>query len=115
MLRGGHVALVVGDVGTAVRFYVESLGLKLVEEREGRAIVDAGDGFRIALSTTGARGPRESGAGITLYPKLPLDEALAIFENRGIDFVVETDGAFRRAAFRDPDGNALAFEEPSSG
>src|SRR5947207_136105 len=63
MIRGGLVTLFVRDVEHAVRFYVESLGMKLVEQAgTGWAVIDAGDGFRIGLhkggSDEGMRGPR---------------------------------------------------------
>lgn len=94
MIRGGVVRLPVSDVGRAVRFYVETLGMKLValDEQAGQAVIDAGDGLRLEL----ARGP----AAVGLVPKIPLEEATAILENRGVAF----DGSHR---FTDPDGNVL--------
>lgn len=96
MIRGGMVTLAVRNVGEAVRFYIETLGMKLVEERAGSSILDAGDDFLIELrpGTPGAAVP------ITFFAKVPLAEAIAIYENRGIVFT--TDGVFN-----DPDGNPL--------
>ena len=116
MIRGGLVTLFVRDVGTAVRFYVETLGMKLVEEGgAGWAVIDAGDGFRIGLHqtqasamdpvTTGNRGALTPSIGLT--PKVPIREAIAIYENRGVVFDVKDDGPVTLAHFRDPDGNAL--------
>ncbi len=102
MIRGGLVTLYVRDVGEAVRFYVETLGMKLVEERAGgAAVIDAGDGFRLGLEKRSEKGAGAPPVG--LHPKLPLKEAIAIFENRGIRFSLEGD----RAVFEDPDGNRL--------
>ena len=115
MIRGGLVTLFVRDVGRAVRFYVETLGMKLVEEGgAGWAVIDAGDGFRIGLHeasaidpsvTPGSRGAFMPSIGLT--PKVPIREAIAIYENRGVVFDVKDEGPVTLAHFRDPDDNAL--------
>jgi catechol 2,3-dioxygenase-like lactoylglutathione lyase family enzyme len=115
MIRGGLVTLFVRDVGKAVRFYVETLGMKLVEEGgAGWAVIDAGEGFRIGLqqTETSAMDPVSESRGaltpsIGLTPKVPIREAIAIYENRGIVFDVKDEGPVTLAHFRDPDGNAL--------
>src|SRR5436190_147672 len=105
MICGGLVTLSVKDVAASVRFYIETLGMKLVEEGGPKwAVIDAGDGFRIAL--------REGKGGVTgssvgLLPKVPLKEAVAIFENRGLSFAVSEEGSNTIARFADPDGNSL--------
>ena len=116
MIRGGLVTLFVRDVGLAVRFYVETLGMKLVEAGgAGWAVIDAGEGFRIGLQEmqTSAMDPVSSGSrgaltpSIGLTPKVPIREAIAIYENRGIVFDVKDEGPITLAHFRDPDDNAL--------
>jgi catechol 2,3-dioxygenase-like lactoylglutathione lyase family enzyme len=108
MIRGGLVTLPVGDVRAAVRFYVETLGMKLIDEPEGEAaILDAGEGFAIALRPGAARLPEGT---LTLRAKVPIDEAIAIYENRGVTFFeVERKERGTIARFRDPDGNLLAL------
>lgn len=113
MIRGGNVTLLVRDVGASVRFYVETLGMKLVEEGgPAWALIDAGEGLQIGLHAekapapgTGARGRSAPSVGLT--PKIPLDEAIAILENRGVTFHVHVEGPRKLAFFQDPDGNAL--------
>lgn len=113
MIRGGLVTLFVRDVGRAVRFYVETLGMKLVEESGADwAVIDAGDGFRISLRretdmapSTGGRRPFSPAVGLT--PKVPIREAIAIYENRGVVFDMKEEGPVTLAHFRDPDDNAL--------
>lgn len=125
MIRGGLVTLPVRDVAQAVRFYVETLGMKLVAESPELTIIDAGEGFLIALrarpSGAAARGASGAAAAssssapasdvegfptVTLTTKLPFDETVAILENRGVSFIeARTSGA--SASFRDPDGNLL--------
>jgi len=123
MISGGLVTLFVDDVGTSVRFYIETLGMKLVAEAgQARAVIDAGDGFRIALErgtppspaprtdssiTTPRSVPAAPSSSIGLFPKVPLREAVAIFENRGIAFEIVDEAARTLARFRDPDGNSL--------
>lgn len=115
MIRGGLVTLYVRDVSHAVRFYVETLGMKLVEEATAAnvtwAVIDAGEGFRIGLHAGDATLHGAGAPSIGLSPKLPLDEAVAIFENRGVVFTRKEEGAVRLANFADPDGNALYLFE----
>ena len=109
MIRGGLVTLFVHDIDKAVRFYVETLGMKLVEEAgSGWAVIDAGEGFRIALHEGGAIEGRGAFApAVGLYPKVPIAEAIAIYENRGVKFETKDDGPGTCAHFRDPDDNVL--------
>jgi catechol 2,3-dioxygenase-like lactoylglutathione lyase family enzyme len=112
MIRGGVVTLFVRDVGRAVRFYVETLGMKLVDQAgDGWAVIDAGEGFRIALQQGPARlegeGRGACAPSVGLYPKVPIAEAIAIYENRGVKFDVADDGPLTLAHFRDPDDNVL--------
>lgn len=109
MIRGGLVTLRVHDVGRAVRFYVETLGMKLVEETGGGwAVIDAGEGFRIGLTQGPAvEGRGAGGPSVGLIPKVPILEAVAILENRGVSFDVKEQGPVTLAHFHDPDGNPL--------
>jgi catechol 2,3-dioxygenase-like lactoylglutathione lyase family enzyme len=110
MIRGGVITLRVKDVGASVRFYVETLGMKLVSERERSAILDAGDGFQVALESAVGALPATSSVRVDFTTKVPLREAIAIYENRGVVFE-EHDGI---ASFRDPDGHLLSLTAPAS-
>ena len=102
MIRGGLVTLFVRDVASAVRFYIETLGLKLVDQTAEACVLDAGASFLIELRVgTPAQGPA-----LTLFPKVPLAEAISIYEMRGVSF--GDDGGFA-----DPDGNRLRLRAPS--
>ena len=78
MIRGGLVTLFVRDMKRAVGFYVETLGLKLVEDGGPHwAVIDAGEGFRIGLHAS-AESSSEAKAGapsVGLTPKVPILEA----------------------------------------
>jgi catechol 2,3-dioxygenase-like lactoylglutathione lyase family enzyme len=113
MIRGGIVTFVVQDVAASIRFYVETLGLKLVAERGADwAVVDAGEGFRIGLrrATQASRGDGQ-GPGVGLVPKVPLEEALAVFRNRGVSFEMQEDDLATQARFCDLDGNLLYLRQ----
>ncbi|HEY8078073.1 MAG TPA: VOC family protein [Labilithrix sp.] len=111
MIAGGQVTLFVRDVPSAVRFWIETLGMKLVEEDKGYAVIDAGEGFRVALHSGGAAATAKGSPKVGLYPKMPIDEAIAILENRGIKFEVVRDAKITIANFRDPDGNLLYLRQ----
>ena len=109
MIRGGAVVLNVSDVERAVRFYVETLGMKLVEEqRDGTSVIDAGEGFHIALHKGDSPGTAPAPV-VQLFPKIAIDEAIAIYENRGVAFSIERSGDAVIARFRDPDANQLSL------
>lgn len=98
------VSLLVSDVGRAVRFYIEDLGMKLVEERPDAFVLDAGDAFLLELR----KGTPVKGAPpVTLFPKVPLAEARSIYEMRGVKFDAEN-------VFHDVDGNALRLASHSA-
>lgn len=114
MIRGGLVTLCVRDMDRAVRFYVETLGMKLVEEAgTAWAVIDAGEGFRIGLARIAPGAAVEGRGGFTpsvrLLTKVPILEAISIFENRGLHFEVKEEGPSTFAHFRDPDDNLLCL------
>jgi catechol 2,3-dioxygenase-like lactoylglutathione lyase family enzyme len=109
MIRGGIVFLNVSDVARAVRFYIETLGMKLVAESEGSSVLDAGDGFLVGLRS--GEIARASATELAFTTKVPIDEAIAIYENRGVTFTTERTGGAVVARFRDPDGNALSLRQ----
>jgi catechol 2,3-dioxygenase-like lactoylglutathione lyase family enzyme len=103
MLNGGMATgaptLSVGDLGREVRFFVETLGAKLVDLAGDQAQIDLGDDFVVTLTTaTGKTTP------ITFFARGDFEETLSVYENRGIAFTRE--GA-EAASFVDRDGNRL--------
>jgi catechol 2,3-dioxygenase-like lactoylglutathione lyase family enzyme len=100
MLRGGKVVLSFRDASRGVRFFVETLGMKLVSQNGDEAVIDAGDGFVLAV----VQGePRGGATRVGFGAKLPLDEAVAILENRGVVLRRTGDGA----EFESPEGHAF--------
>lgn len=101
MIRGGMITLCVKDVASSVRFYIETLGLKLVDQTADSSVLDAGESFLIELR----QGTPVTGQVLTLFPKVPLAEAISIYEMRGVSFA--DDGELT-----DPDGNRLRLRAP---
>ena len=112
MLSGGHATLCVRDMERAVRFYVETLGMKLVDHGPSRSVLDAGDGLHIALErSTDAPSSGRGTTSIDLMVRNSFDHAVAIYENRGVVFepAVAPEGV-RLVRFTDPDGNRLGLK-----
>lgn len=102
MIESGRVRLSVADVERSLRFYVETLGVKLVTSGNGAARVDLGNGFEVDLVAGSGTGP----AALALTLRGDFDEAVATYENRGL--AIERHGT--HAECTDPDGNVLRFE-----
>jgi catechol 2,3-dioxygenase-like lactoylglutathione lyase family enzyme len=122
MIAGGHVTLAVTDLRRAIRFYVETLGMKLVARAERTGSIDIGEGIVIVLLSgrtvnqvvPAALGQSVPNAMVGLRVKARLDDAVAVFENRGVTFVLQDTGPHRRAHFRDPDNNEFYLYEGSA-
>jgi catechol 2,3-dioxygenase-like lactoylglutathione lyase family enzyme len=117
-LKGGVATIFVSDMDRAVKFYTESLGLKL-EYRAGDhwASIDAGDGFKLGIHLEG-KGPQagiQGGIQIGFNVTSRLEDVIGALEANGVAFpdgIHDDDGAVRLAFFRDPDGNEHYLCEP---
>jgi catechol 2,3-dioxygenase-like lactoylglutathione lyase family enzyme len=113
MLSGGNATLYVSDLEASLHFYVEKLGLKLVQSfGSSGAELDAGGGLRVMLAVAAPAAPRPGTSGaITLGLRVTqqLDEVVATLEKRGVWFrgPMQEIGVMRVAFFGDPDGNDL--------
>ena len=126
MLARARVAAIVpvSDVEAAIRFYGDTLGLKLMERRsdlpENReAEFAAGDGTLLVYESVGAGQSRHTVAGFRVDD---IDEVVAGLRERGVAFEeydlpdLKTEGGIaavgdvRAAWCKDPDGNILAVE-----
>jgi catechol 2,3-dioxygenase-like lactoylglutathione lyase family enzyme len=119
MITGGSVPLYVNDMQRAVRFYVEKLAFKVTARHEdGTTDIDAGGGFILSLQKgdedpSGSHGELKLFGCVRLEVNIPIDDAIAVLENRGIVFAkgVVDMGGLRRADFTDIDGNAFYLFE----
>jgi len=110
MPQGGCARLGVSDLGEALRFYIDGLGLQLaVRLGDDWAAVDAGGGLIIGLAPR-AEGEAPGGT-VGLWTSEPLESEVAALTARGVEFdgpIVVKD-VLQLAFFRDPDGNRLVL------
>jgi catechol 2,3-dioxygenase-like lactoylglutathione lyase family enzyme len=126
MLEHAKIAAIVpvSDVEEAIRFYGDTLGLRLDARRDDladhrEAEFRAGDGALLAYESTGAGQSRATVAGFRVDD---LDATVAALRERGVVFEeydlpgLKTEGGIaavgdvRAAWCRDPDGNIVAIE-----
>ena len=118
MIAGGNATVYVSDMDRAVRFYVETLGFKLIvrpspnETGDGWAEVDAGGGLVLGLHKGAPNAPKPGTAGsiaIGFAVNQPIEDVVAVLSNRGVVFQdgVVANGPVKLAFFGDPDGTAL--------
>src|SRR5947207_6507285 len=113
MFTSGNVTLYVTNMDRAVKFYTETLGLKLAYRfGDHWASVEVGKGLTIGLHPTSATTPAEARKGaptIGLELAGTIEEAMKTLEGRGVRFhgVLNEGKAGKSAHFEDPDGNVL--------
>ncbi len=117
MISGGLATIYVGDMDRAVRFYTETLGLKLQHRAgEGWAQIEAGRGLVLGLHATHPGGPEPGKNGSTIVGfdlDEPLDAVYQALAARGVQFhgPIHETGFIRLAYFSDPDGNQFYLAE----
>lgn len=113
MFSSGNVTVYVTNMDRAVRFYTETLGLKLAYRfGDHWASVEVGKGLTIGLHPASEKTPassKKTGMSIGLELSGSIDAAVKTLETRGVRFhgVVEDGKAGKFAHFEDPDGNSL--------
>lgn len=113
MFRSGNVTIYVTNMDRAVRFYTETLGLKLAYRfGDHWASVELGKGLTIGLHPTSEAiepGRFKGSPSIGLELEGTIEEAMKTLERRGVQFhgVADEGKAGRFAHFQDPDGNQL--------
>lgn len=116
MFSSGNVTVYVSDMDRAVRFYSETLGLKLAYRFGNHwASVEAGKGLTIGLHPASAESPagRKGSMAIGLELTGSIREAMKTLEAKGVRFqgVANEGKAGAFAGFEDPDGNQLYLAE----
>jgi catechol 2,3-dioxygenase-like lactoylglutathione lyase family enzyme len=113
MFSGGNVTVYVSNMDRAVRFYSETLGLKLAYRfGDHWASIEAGTGLTIGLHPASAGSPagRKGSMAIGLQLQGPLADAVSTLRAKGVRFqgdVVNDGKAGSFIGFEDPDGNQL--------
>ena len=113
MFASGNVTIPVVNMDRAVKFYTETLGLKLAYRfGDHFASVALEKGLTIGLHPTSAEKPLGEGKGgpsIGLELSGSIEDAMKTLETRGVKFhgVADEGKAGKFAHFEDPDGNSL--------
>jgi methylmalonyl-CoA/ethylmalonyl-CoA epimerase len=109
----GQIAITVTDVGRAIAFYRDTLGIKLLFQAPNMGFFDCG-GVRLMLS--GSEKPGETYSSILYYKVADIQAAAHELASRGVAFEREPhmiarlpDHELWMAFFRDPDRNVLAL------
>jgi predicted enzyme related to lactoylglutathione lyase len=118
MVHGVSVVwLPVTDIGRAVGFYGEALGLDVLDQQEQWAELEA-NGLRIGLNARDEETPTgDGGAVLAFRPERGIDAAVEELGGKGVEFPggVSEHPWGRIASFKDPDGNDLQLYEPPQG
>jgi catechol 2,3-dioxygenase-like lactoylglutathione lyase family enzyme len=115
MIKEANVTVMVSDLKRAIKFYTETLGLKLVNQYQTHWAEIHAPGLTIGLHPTGAHGPKPGNSESLAigFSVDNLDNDITAFKNKGIVFspnIIE-DGPVRITFFTDPDKNPLYFCE----
>jgi catechol 2,3-dioxygenase-like lactoylglutathione lyase family enzyme len=115
MIKDSNVTVIVSDLNRAIKFYTETLGLKLVNQFQDQWAEIVAPGLTIGLHPAGPHGPKPGNSeslaiGFTVDN---LDKDMTTFRNKGVVFSpnITEDGPVRIAFFNDPDKNPLYFCE----
>ena len=116
MITGGNATVFVSNMDNAVRFYTETLGLRLTNRfGDHWATVDAGKGLTIGLHPASAKYPApgtKGGMMLGLEIDIPIEKAIAELTERGVKVSgIVGDSAGNFTHFEDPDGNPIYLWE----
>jgi predicted enzyme related to lactoylglutathione lyase len=115
MVQGVSVVwLPVTDIGRAVQFYGDTLGLEVRSQQEQWAELEAG-GLTIGLNAREEETPGgDGGAVLAFRPQGSLEDAVDELGGKGVEFIggISEHPWGRVAVFKDPDGNDLQLYTP---
>jgi len=116
MFSSGNVTVGVANMDRAVRFYTETLGLKLAYRfGDHWASVELGKGLTIGLHPVSGATPAAGRGSMAIGLELSgaIEDAVKSLEAKGVKFQgpVNEGKSGKFAAFEDPDGNALYLAE----
>jgi catechol 2,3-dioxygenase-like lactoylglutathione lyase family enzyme len=116
MFSSGNVTVYVSNMDAAVRFYSETLGLKLAYRfGDHWASVEVGKGLTIGLHPASTQSPAGKKGSMTIGLELSgsIQDAVKALEAKGVRFLgpINEAKAGSFAAFEDPDGNLLYLAE----
>ncbi len=108
--KGSNVTIMVSDMTNAIKFYTESLGLKLKVNYDNHWAEIEGPGITIGLHPKG----KDIKVGDSLsiaFEVTNMEESIAELEKKGIKFHPHDDEMVKLAFFTDLDNNPLYLVE----
>jgi catechol 2,3-dioxygenase-like lactoylglutathione lyase family enzyme len=117
MFSSGNVTLYVSDMDRAIRFYTETLGLRLVYRFGNNwASVEVGKGLTIGLHPASAEMPAGRRGSMAIGLELggaSMEEAVSRLSAKGVRFhgPVNDSKAGKFVSLEDPDGNLIYLAE----
>jgi len=114
VIKEANVTVMISEMDRSVRFYVDTLGLKLKSRHADQFAEVECPGLTIALHPVFEHGPRPGnseslsvGFGVE-----DIDIEMANLKGKGVSFGrVSNDGPVKLAFFKDPDGNPLYLSQ----
>ena len=117
MFSSGNVTLYVSDMDRAIRFYTETLSLKLAYRFGNHwAAVEVGKGLTIGLHPASSEMPAGRRGSMAIGLELgetSMEEAVSRLSSKGVRFQGEVSEAKagKFVSFEDPDGNLIYLAE----
>ncbi len=108
--KSGNVNIMVSDIPNAIKFYTESLGLKLKRNYNNHWAKIEGPGITIGLLLRGNETITGDSISIT-FEVANIEKSIAELEIKGIKFLPNEDEMIKLAFFTDPDNNPLYLVE----
>ena len=113
MFSSGNITIYVSDMDRAVRFYTETLGLRLAYRFGNQwAAVEVGKGLTVGLHPASAEMPAGRKGSMAIGLELgsaTIEDAISRLESKGVRFhgPVNEGKAGKFVSFEDPDGNMI--------
>jgi len=117
MVRGGNVTVFISSMDRAVRFYTETMGLRLAERYgDDWATVQAGNGFTIGLHPASPKYPAPGTKGammIGFEVEEPVEGLMKTLGEKGVRIpgAIEEGAGGKFLHLEDPDGNEIYLWE----
>ena len=114
LIKEANVTLMISDMNRSVKFYVETLGLRLKTRYGDYFAQIQAPGTIIALHPSSKTNPIMKGGSTSIgFSVDDLDKVIQELKAKGVMFTsgVVDDGQVRIASFMDPDGNQLYLSQ----
>jgi catechol 2,3-dioxygenase-like lactoylglutathione lyase family enzyme len=114
MIKEANVTVMISEMERSVRFYVDTLGLKIKSRHADQFAEVECPGLTIALHPAVEGGPKPGNSGSLSvgFGVEDIDDAMTKLKGKGVAFGrVSNDGPVKLAFFKDHDGNPLYLSQ----